>query len=87
MDKKRDETDLVHACVREEEGGVIVRNGGGGGDEGVIFAAEIGKELVANSAGGPGTIVSGGHSERECERSMTRQRPHHQSFRIRCDSV
>lgn len=83
MDEKRDGTDLVHACIGEEEGGVIVRNGGGGGDEGVIFAAEIGKELVTDSTGGPGTIVSGGHSERECERSMTRQRPHHKSSQIR----
>lgn len=79
VDEKSDETDLVHACVSEEKGGVIVRNGGGGGDEGVIFAAEVSKELVANSARGPGAVVSGGHSEGKCERSIARQKSHHES--------
>lgn len=54
---------MVHACVGKEEGRVIVRNGGGGGDEGMVFAAEVSKELIANSAGGPGTVVGGGHSD------------------------
>lgn len=79
MDEKSDETDLVHACVGEEKGGVIVWNGGGGGDEGVISAAEVSKELVANSARGPGAVVSGSHSERKCEQSIARQKPHHES--------
>lgn len=30
----------------------------------MVFAAEVSKELIADPAGGPGTVVGGGHSER-----------------------